>query len=122
MNDYKSCINFDDEPIHMKIFLAFHNQIIEHESELQKQAKRSRNKETLVRLFYWFYFIYFILFYFFKDFFFFHMLHPQAEKILEDMIVSNVIKRTINLFKLGNDIYIFIIVIIIRLNQKKYKI
>jgi hypothetical protein len=39
MNDYQSLVNLDDEPMYMRVFLAFHNQIIKSENEHKKKQK-----------------------------------------------------------------------------------
>ncbi|PKC75898.1 hypothetical protein RhiirA1_35653 [Rhizophagus irregularis] len=43
MNDYQSLVNLDDEPMHMRVFLAFHDQIVKHENEPQKEQKKRNN-------------------------------------------------------------------------------
>ncbi|GET02767.1 hypothetical protein GLOIN_2v1639784 [Rhizophagus clarus] len=47
MNDYQSFVDLDDEPMHMRVFFTFHNQIVKHENETQKEQKK-RNKTILV--------------------------------------------------------------------------
>ncbi|CAG8606864.1 16955_t:CDS:2 [Funneliformis caledonium] len=46
MDDYKECVDLYDEPMYMRIFLAFHNQIIEYENVSRKVLKR-RHKEIM---------------------------------------------------------------------------
>ncbi|PKY44730.1 hypothetical protein RhiirA4_153336 [Rhizophagus irregularis] len=43
MNDYQSLVNLDDEPMHMRVFLAFHDQIVKHENEPKKEQKKRNN-------------------------------------------------------------------------------
>ncbi|RIA94666.1 hypothetical protein C1645_873313 [Glomus cerebriforme] len=45
MNDYRSCINLDDEPMHMRVFLAFHDQIVKHENETQRQETKRKTTQ-----------------------------------------------------------------------------
>ncbi|CAI2180811.1 6265_t:CDS:2 [Funneliformis geosporum] len=44
MDDYKTCVNLDDEPMHMRIFRVFHKQIVDYENVSQNLSKRRRKE------------------------------------------------------------------------------
>jgi len=50
MNDYQSYANLDNEPMHMRAFLGFHNQIVNHENNIQKEEKK-QSKIILIGVF-----------------------------------------------------------------------